>query len=625
MRQVGIGLPLVATLLLGALPVGGQEDANGAVRATVLFDGPHSGNVETAELFETKIGEVAPTGIDVHFPSELTREGDHTLAGVAEALDRLLADPSVDPIVALGPLASYDMARPEWLAKPSAAAFALDPEVLGLPLADGTSGVPNLSYVAQATELRRDFQAFRDIVSFSNLTVLANPRWPDISGIGARANEAAQALGIELPVRDRECLGGSARPQTLFMHGDLHALTVLPSEPTTSSASRSDDSVARYPGHNGCSRTPSACVPTSITTCASPAPYSGSCRGRFATHPGARRSMVRSSSCISRVRRIRATKRRAQNLWHESRGIAARSKVPILSVLEVDNMGRPVARAVGSAALVISTLCCNGSDTVGVNVDDPLVEDPVASPANWDVRSNEPAGMTTLTDNRHTELTPDPWRLAMNKAGYDVPIIVTDETAPDGLDTQVLEQSYHGVPNMYTPRFNYASLRNSSEVYVSTIFKVDEGWLHPARYPSGGSVVKWLIFMTNTKMFFVALGGSHWDPYAGPNPNPVGAVWLIDYHRPPENLKVSETPLALVPIFGDTWYKVQVHAQTGATPRLRLWVNDVLVEDSDREGWNPQEGTVFQELQLGGTWGGGIGYDAPDQSVFYARTYISVR
>lgn len=191
-------LAFVALPLAALPPVQAQQESLPSVRIALVFDGPNSANDALAELQAGEITEILRGEFEPRFPPVPSSEAGHTLASVTRTVDRLLSDPSVDLIVALGPLASYDLARRGPLAKPAVAAFAMDPEVLGFPLVDGTSGVPNLSYVAQATELTRDFQAFREIVPFSTLTVLANPRWEDIPGIGERAAAAARALDIEL-------------------------------------------------------------------------------------------------------------------------------------------------------------------------------------------------------------------------------------------------------------------------------------------------------------------------------------------------------------------------------------------------------------------------------------------
>jgi outer membrane protein TolC len=205
MRQAILALALSQLAPFPASTADAQQDTVPVVRIGFVRDGPHAHNVQFIDEHTVEIRALLQGEFDVRFPSASQVEGDHTLAGVAGRVDALLADPAVDIIIALGPLASYDVARRGPLPKPAIAAFAMDPEVLGLPLLDGASGVQNLSYIALATEITRDFQAFREIVPFSTLTLLANPRWADIPAIGERAASAANALGIELlavPVDD---------------------------------------------------------------------------------------------------------------------------------------------------------------------------------------------------------------------------------------------------------------------------------------------------------------------------------------------------------------------------------------------------------------------------------------
>jgi outer membrane protein TolC/ABC-type uncharacterized transport system substrate-binding protein len=198
MRQAILFLVLGPLALCPASQVQAQKDTLPVVRVGFVLDGPHDHNAQLIEQHAAEIEAILRGEFDARFPSAGQVEGDHTLAGIGDRVDALLADPAVDLLVALGPLASYDLARRGPLPKPAIAAFAMDPEVLGFPLVEGTSGVHNLSYIAQATELSRDFQAFREIVPFSTLTVLANPHWGEIPAIGERAVAAARSLGIEL-------------------------------------------------------------------------------------------------------------------------------------------------------------------------------------------------------------------------------------------------------------------------------------------------------------------------------------------------------------------------------------------------------------------------------------------
>jgi outer membrane protein TolC/ABC-type uncharacterized transport system substrate-binding protein len=199
MIKVVVGFVFLPLTFFSASPALSQQDSLPIVRIGFIHDGPHEDNAEFFEMFSLEIRAVLEGEFDVRFPSDKWRNADHTLAGVVEAVSEMLADPDVDLLIAGGPLSSYDVTRRGPLPKPTIAPFVMDPEVMGLPLVDGTSGVPNLTYVAMATEVTRDFQAFREVVPFETLTVLGNPRWAEeIPAITLGAQEAARRLGIEL-------------------------------------------------------------------------------------------------------------------------------------------------------------------------------------------------------------------------------------------------------------------------------------------------------------------------------------------------------------------------------------------------------------------------------------------
>lgn len=199
MKNGSVTLAILSILLVPAKPASTQQDTLTVVRIGFVQDGPHEDNVEFSEMYALEIRAVLEGEFDVRFPPEKRREADHTLAGVRRIVSEMLADPDVDLLIAGGPLASYEVTRRGPLPKPTIAPFVMDPEVMGLPLIDGTSGVPNLTYVAMATEVTRDLQAFREVVPFETLTVLGNPRWAEaIPAISLGAEEAARRLGIEL-------------------------------------------------------------------------------------------------------------------------------------------------------------------------------------------------------------------------------------------------------------------------------------------------------------------------------------------------------------------------------------------------------------------------------------------
>jgi outer membrane protein TolC len=188
-------------LLAPASPALAQQDTLPVVRIAFVFDGPVPNNEEFLELFAAEIREVLRGEFDVQFPAAMTREADHTLSGVSRVVDELLIDPRVDLLIPLHPLGSYDVTRRGPLPKPVVAPFVMDPEVQSVPLADGASGVRNLSYVAQATQVIRDLTAFQEVAPFTTLTVLGNPRWEEATtAITDGATAAARTLGVELRI-----------------------------------------------------------------------------------------------------------------------------------------------------------------------------------------------------------------------------------------------------------------------------------------------------------------------------------------------------------------------------------------------------------------------------------------
>ena len=147
--MVGFGSPLI----LAQLPV---------VRIGIVLDGPSERGDEVRPVFEREITIMLQEEFDVRFPPEKRLEADWTATGVQEAIDRLLSDPEVDLVLAVGVLSSNDLARRGPLPKPVFAPYVfsqglqdIPSEILERPLSRPgeverirVSGVPNLSYVA---------------------------------------------------------------------------------------------------------------------------------------------------------------------------------------------------------------------------------------------------------------------------------------------------------------------------------------------------------------------------------------------------------------------------------------------------------------------------------------------
>ena len=107
----------------------------------IVLDGPSPNTEAWRAEFEREI--LAFFGADgpIDFPAEYRVEGDWTPAGATAALDRLLAPGGADVVLALGPIASNELAHRRTIPKPSIAALIIDAAVQQLPAEHGASGV----------------------------------------------------------------------------------------------------------------------------------------------------------------------------------------------------------------------------------------------------------------------------------------------------------------------------------------------------------------------------------------------------------------------------------------------------------------------------------------------------
>jgi outer membrane protein TolC/ABC-type uncharacterized transport system substrate-binding protein len=168
------------------------------VNIGIIGDGPWERNDELRVLFEREILGLTRGEFEVRFPEDKRIIADWSLEGIRRAGDRLLADPEVDMIIALGAIASNDFCHRGDLPKPVIAPAVLDIELQGVPLKGGTSGVKNLSYVTYPATLRSDVKAFLSIVPFKKLAILTNPSYQEaIPELANKTEMVLAELGVE--------------------------------------------------------------------------------------------------------------------------------------------------------------------------------------------------------------------------------------------------------------------------------------------------------------------------------------------------------------------------------------------------------------------------------------------
>ncbi|MCG6928204.1 MAG: hypothetical protein LJF30_23210 [Acidobacteria bacterium] len=186
------------------------------VRLGVVIDGEAPRTLPIADRFRQEIRALLQGEFTVE---EKLVAADWTLPGVGAVLDRLLADPEVDVVLAGGILASDEACRRRGLAKPLIAPYVLDASIQGFPMTEGRSGEPNLVYATYSPSFVSDIETFRSMVEFERLAVVTSATR---SGAAAVVPERLAAAGREAwsypsPVSPRLLARGRPRGITLWV------------------------------------------------------------------------------------------------------------------------------------------------------------------------------------------------------------------------------------------------------------------------------------------------------------------------------------------------------------------------------------------------------------------------
>ena len=183
------------------------------VRIGVVIDGPWERNAEVERLFQSEILELTGGEFDVRFPTEARLVGDWTVPVVDAHLDRLLSDPEIDVVMAMGIIASDRALYRRGVEKPLLAPFVIDAELQGAPRDAGVSGVSNLSYLASSITIRRDLEVFQELHPFETLVILHGPALNDVPGIRARLTEVVSDFDVEVTLVEVRERAAEALPQ----------------------------------------------------------------------------------------------------------------------------------------------------------------------------------------------------------------------------------------------------------------------------------------------------------------------------------------------------------------------------------------------------------------------------
>jgi outer membrane protein TolC len=220
------GLPAVGVALLIIVHAFSTSSAQQVVTIGSVNDGPYHRVDDIHALFQSEIRAILAGEYEVRFPDDKHIVGDWTLESARAGLERLLADPDVDIVLALGIMAGAEATRSGPFPKPVIAPFVIDSDVPGLPFEDGGSGVRNLAYLASPGCIERDLKAFTEIGDFTKLALLGSHSiLTSFDSLVPHIARLATELGLEVsfvPVAD------SVDDALAAIPSDADAVYVLP-------------------------------------------------------------------------------------------------------------------------------------------------------------------------------------------------------------------------------------------------------------------------------------------------------------------------------------------------------------------------------------------------------------
>jgi outer membrane protein len=165
MLAVGLGLALLPPPTAGV-----QNRQLPEVTIGVVLDGPYVRRTGQEGLLLQEIELLASQDFEVQVPDSKRLAGSFTPASIGAALDQLLADPEVDLVVALGPVASHLAVQYRDLPKPVVAFMIIDADWQNAPREGNGSGVHNLNYIVTKNE--RDLAGLSEVVPFTRVAIL---------------------------------------------------------------------------------------------------------------------------------------------------------------------------------------------------------------------------------------------------------------------------------------------------------------------------------------------------------------------------------------------------------------------------------------------------------------------
>jgi outer membrane protein len=230
-RRLRIRLCVIAAIFVAVLPpfaAPARGQGLPVVTLGVLVDGESERSMTFLDMLRSEIDTLTRNEFDLRIREDTLIIADWTRAGVEIGLGRLLSDPQVDVVLAIGAIAADVAGRRGVFPKPLITPLAIDAEVQVFPFdpITGGSGVHNFTYANILNPTNRDIRRFLEIHSFSKLAVVLQPALAEaMPELPESVRAQLEELGVEViqvPAR------ATAEETVAAIPSEAEAVYVLP-------------------------------------------------------------------------------------------------------------------------------------------------------------------------------------------------------------------------------------------------------------------------------------------------------------------------------------------------------------------------------------------------------------
>lgn len=163
----------------------------------MMIDGRWDTIDPVIQIFKKEIFDLLGNEYDVKFLKENTIIGNWKAQPVKDGLSRLMKDPTVDLVLAVGWIVTSELRRRPALEKPVIVPFVTDAVFQGMPRKGKGTGVKNLNYLISLHSVLEGVNYFKKLVDFDHLVMLG-PGFveTEFPNIAQRSAELEKMLGV---------------------------------------------------------------------------------------------------------------------------------------------------------------------------------------------------------------------------------------------------------------------------------------------------------------------------------------------------------------------------------------------------------------------------------------------